>query len=624
MAGSIWASASTLNSLEATADAAYALAAGQGTVTLIVDGSMTVVGNTAQKTAGLGWDASVRSRDSFTGGAYVSWVHPDPAAYSFGFGLNTDPTTNASFDTIDFWFYNSGTTLNVFNNSSFVTGFPGAVAAGDVLAVTYDGSVVRYLRNGQVLYSQTTNITSPLFLDSSFDTVGGRATNIQFGPLSSNAWTSIGGRPKSYRVGAYGQSATGYPVGSVLLDADSNTQLIGTSPMYVVAKIHRITKAVTNLGAFNPLGGGLSECNAMAAALNSIDSLHVCVVFTYDEPATNRLLGNLPAAMYRNGASRVVWGSAAFRYRGAYILVGYGGCGEGNGAECYAGAVNSDPGAWCDITFQLTELGALIVSGTTRGATTLLDLDYVGDRDATRGAPTGTYVGSNLAQDLETLAGAQTKADAAANWAASTSQTYAAAQANLARLQAQAYADGVVDAEEARAIEDASNKAEAARVAAVNAAATDATAKAAVAATTANWIGVSGAGRPTDLATRSIVTQDNYSFGGAGVANGANRSFTVTPPANCMVSFSATIVAGSVSPDAGNYLEWRVSAGGGADVLLGICNGGAGRLMYSCIASFVATGGVALTFKLVSDRASGNPVIVLFDSSMRVEQVIAP
>ncbi len=122
---------------------------------------------------------------------------------------------------------------------------------------------------------------------------------------------------------------------------------------------------------------------------------------------------------------------------------------------------------------------------------------YEGDVNATVGAPAGTYVGDTPAQSVESQSGAQSRADAAANWAVSAAQTYAAAQAELARINANAHADGIVTAAEQRSINDASAKAEAARVAAVNAAAADATAKANVAATTANWSGV--AQRPMDI-----------------------------------------------------------------------------------------------------------------------------
>jgi hypothetical protein len=211
-------------------------------------------------------------------------------------------------------------------------------------------------------------------------------------------WVGVGGRPKSYRVGAAGLSANAAGNAPVLglQDADTGTTLVSYGFMYRVAKINRVTKAVTELGAYNLLGEGLVACNAMAAALNGIDSAHICVVFTFDEPQGQRMQGNLPAAMYRNGASRAVYASPAFQHRGAYILVGIGGCGEGNGAENYAGAASSDPNAWCDTSFQISALGALIVSGASRGATTLLDLDYVGERDATKGATIGVNVGGSF------------------------------------------------------------------------------------------------------------------------------------------------------------------------------------------------------------------------------------
>lgn len=390
------------------------------------------------------------------------------------------------------------------------------------------------------------------------------------------SWLTVSGRPASYRVGAYGLSAVSAPMGPDLLNADTNALLLGGGPMYRVAKINRATKAVTNLGNFNPLSGALGalgECNAMAAALDSIDSAHICVVFTYDEPGTNRLLGNLPAAMYRNGASRAVFGSSEFKFRGAYILVGIGGSGEGNGAENYAGAVDSDPNAWCETSFQITATGALIVSGTSRGATSIVDFGYTGDLNATRGAPAGTLVGSVAAEAVESISGAQAKADAAAAAAQSAAQAYAAAQAAAADVSARAYADGVVDAEEARAIADAAAKAEAARVAAVAAAAADATAKADVAATTALWSGVSGVNVTTSQIAPSAatlvstgrtagpinITADRFTPLNYGSYNQVSSlSFTPDPSTGSNVDIIVTaqfnweITAGSVSSD---YVE---------------------------------------------------------------------
>ena len=193
---------------------------------------------------------------------------------------------------------------------------------------------------------------------------------------------------------------------------------------------------------------------------------------------------------------------------------------------------------------------------------------------------------------------------------------------------------------------------------------------------TAVWASISGTGKPEDLATRNTVyyqtadpgavpngsiwitggksyqrvgaawqpyvgtasvgtgelanqaatevTQDNYAFAGAGTASGliTQRSVVYTPPIDCTISFSATIGAAQVLPDSANRLGWNVAAGAGADVTLGSCNSNSGnRQTFACATSFAATAGVALTFKLVSDRASTNPAILLYDSSMRIEAI---
>lgn len=112
--------------------------------------------------------------------------------------------------------------------------------------------------------------------------------------------------------------------------------------------------------------------------------------------------------------------------------------------------------------------------------------------NATVGAPSGTYVGSVLAQNVESIAGAQAKADAARDTAVSTAASAAQAKADLAVTTANAYADGIVSPAEARAIAAAQVKADAAQVAAVAAAALDASAKANLAATTALWSNIAG------------------------------------------------------------------------------------------------------------------------------------
>lgn len=170
-------------------------------ITLVARGSASVTGNLGGKSSGsFGWDSDIYSVDSFTGGAYASAsaVHTND---HMAFGLNSDPTTDTTADSIDYaiWFDSSSPTVRVLESGSQKATL-GAWATTDIYAVVYDGSSVKYLKNGAVVYtsvlasSKTPN--QKLYFDSAFLTVGSLLKNIRFGPLSSNNWANVGGTGK--------------------------------------------------------------------------------------------------------------------------------------------------------------------------------------------------------------------------------------------------------------------------------------------------------------------------------------------------------------------------------------------------------------------------------------------
>lgn len=158
---------------------------------------MVIEGNTVSRQVGSGddWTASVVSRDGYAGGAFVSFVPTTTTAYMM-IGLNSDPTTDNSYTSLDFQWYVQGDGHLQARHQGDVSEWDGTYAAGDVLALTYDGSMVRWFKNGVLIASLAAAITAPLFLDSSFHTSGGKVTALRFGPLSSNAWQAIGGPDK--------------------------------------------------------------------------------------------------------------------------------------------------------------------------------------------------------------------------------------------------------------------------------------------------------------------------------------------------------------------------------------------------------------------------------------------
>ncbi|MDQ2822230.1 MAG: hypothetical protein M3Y65_17865, partial [Pseudomonadota bacterium] len=141
----------------------------------------------------------------YVGGAVAQATIPNVNAYGIMFGLGTNPTADGSFGSINYAAYITGSgVVQVFESGTQVASVNVAITNGDAIAVSYDGSNVRYLRNGVVFRTVPVAITVPLYFDSSFATPGAVLTNIRFMPQSSNSWVSIGGLGKPDNYATYG------------------------------------------------------------------------------------------------------------------------------------------------------------------------------------------------------------------------------------------------------------------------------------------------------------------------------------------------------------------------------------------------------------------------------------
>ena len=161
-------------------------------IALVARGQCVVTGNRAEKVGGiLAWDSDVYSRDFAYGACMTSAMVP-VAAPRVMFGLNSDPTTNSSYTSLDYSWFWSGSDLNIYEGGALISG-GWTLAADSVLTIVYDGSVVRYLQNG---VTRRTVVAAPgqvFFFDSSFFDPGSVLENIRFAALSANDWASIGG-----------------------------------------------------------------------------------------------------------------------------------------------------------------------------------------------------------------------------------------------------------------------------------------------------------------------------------------------------------------------------------------------------------------------------------------------
>lgn len=144
-------------SLNATAD-----------IRLVATGSgMSVAGNMCVRSGGGSWDAQCYSLDAFRGGASASFIPSAGTSSHFMAGLNTDPTTDANYASIDYAFYMAGdATLYVYESGGSI-GAVGTYALGDVLTVAYDGSRVYYMQNGTVVRSVAAPGNLRFYFDSS-------------------------------------------------------------------------------------------------------------------------------------------------------------------------------------------------------------------------------------------------------------------------------------------------------------------------------------------------------------------------------------------------------------------------------------------------------------------------
>lgn len=342
----------------------------QSGVTLLTKGTgMVVNGNTIVKGSGTAaWNAGVFSKNSLTGGCIATCIAPD-ATGQWMFGLSIDPSAGSSYTTIDYALYHATSTLEIYELSTQkASGL--TFNAGDLLEVEYNGACVEYRRNGTSLRIVAAPLGLTLSFDSSFNTLLSEARAVSFLPV-----TPV---PAQYSVSTFGSSAVSPPVAVELRNIESDTVVDTVGRSYSLSAISIATGLLVYTHVYDVYGNAAEATNLATDLDIFADGVSwgptIVVVRSYDEPSNNRLLGGLPDAMYRNGASRQVFGSPNFKSRSAYILVGINGCGHGNGFEAYAGSIDSDPNAWVQMAFQITQEGKLIGGQTAvwdpTGATT--------------------------------------------------------------------------------------------------------------------------------------------------------------------------------------------------------------------------------------------------------------
>ncbi|WP_035225771.1 Ig-like domain repeat protein, partial [Paracidovorax oryzae] len=114
----------------------------------------TLASGTAAKTGTASqWDASVRSTVGYAGGASVRFTVGAQTDQRYMVGLTTDPAADNTASSIDWAIHvtgGTGSAVELYHRGVLVANV-GAVAAGDVLGLSYAGGVLSYSKNGVVL-----------------------------------------------------------------------------------------------------------------------------------------------------------------------------------------------------------------------------------------------------------------------------------------------------------------------------------------------------------------------------------------------------------------------------------------------------------------------------------------
>ena len=161
---------------------------------VLLNGITQINGNTFRKTGGTNntWSSSVHSIQGYARGAYCS-ARASSTSGNVMFGLNTDPTTDDSFSSIDYaWYFDNGT-VRIYENGSLISS-PTTYTTSTVLSITYDGYNVRYYVDATLQRTVARAISSSaLYFDSSFFSTNVEINSVAFGPMGEQGSQGIQG-----------------------------------------------------------------------------------------------------------------------------------------------------------------------------------------------------------------------------------------------------------------------------------------------------------------------------------------------------------------------------------------------------------------------------------------------
>jgi hypothetical protein len=265
------------------------------------------------KNAGTGWGEQAYTLDSYTGGSFVTFK-PNQVNSAIMIGLNSDPSTDANYTSIDYaWYIRSDGLAYIYENGASKGNF-GSYAIGDSFAIVYNNASITYYHNG--VLARTISVASglTLFVDSSFSTAragvyqiydifygpsgstGPQGPTGATGPQGATGATGQQGPAGKDGVAYIGETAPNNPaVNSTWFQTDSSGKVIAiqkwTGSAWTIAKMDQSTLSVANLSALSANLGSIIAGDITGVTMNLAGGK-----FVVDENGNVTFKGNLTGA----------------------------------------------------------------------------------------------------------------------------------------------------------------------------------------------------------------------------------------------------------------------------------------------------------------------------------------
>jgi len=151
--------------------------------------NMTIVStNSLAKFQGNGWDGGASSWNTVSNNGYFQFTAAETNKSRMA-GLST-AYTSPSYTTIQYAFYLvNGGALQIYESGSNRGGF-GTYAAGDIFKISVETNVVKYYKNGTLLYVSGIAPSLPLLADISVSDAGGTISNALISNYNTGTFTA--------------------------------------------------------------------------------------------------------------------------------------------------------------------------------------------------------------------------------------------------------------------------------------------------------------------------------------------------------------------------------------------------------------------------------------------------